>query len=107
MNDLFRNLTNDTANTARDRATWEGASLVERNTFGKVFGAIGGVLGLVAILGCLFISSATQNSQILMYVCGILWLIPFAIAGTLLARFRASLFVRLRGFIAGFLGGPR
>src|SRR5258708_4582537 len=108
MNDLFRNLIQGTANTARDQATWEGASVIERNTFGRVFSAISGILGLIAIVGCLFIASATQNTQILMYLCGILWLIPFTIAGVLLARFRHSLFVRLRGVISGFLGGgPR
>ena len=107
MNDLFRNLMNESADMARDRAAWEGASVIERNTFGKVFSAISGILGLVAIFGCFFIANATQNSQILLYICGILWLIPFAIAGTLLARFRNVLFVRLRGVISGFMGGPR
>jgi hypothetical protein len=97
----------DSANIARDRAAWEGASIIERNTFGRIFSIIGGILGLIAVFGCLFIANATKNSQFLMYVCGIVWLIPFAIAGTLLARFRHSLFVRLRGIIGGFLGGPR
>ena len=107
MNNLFRNLMSDTENAARDRATWEGASLIERNTFGRVFSAISGILGLIAIVGCFVIAGATQDKQFLMYLCGILWLIPFAIVGTLLARFRHSLFVRLRGIISGFLGGPR
>src|SRR5262245_50986298 len=95
----------DTANTTRDRVTWESESLIELNTCGSVLIAISGILGLIAIVGCLFIASATQNSQILMYICGIIWLIPFGIAGVLLGRFRHSLFVRLRGMINGFLGG--
>jgi hypothetical protein len=42
-----------------------------------------------------------------MYVCGIAWFIPFIVVGTLLARFRHGLFVRVRGIIGGFLGGSR
>lgn len=109
MNDRFRNFFNDivkdNANYARDRATWEGASAVERATFGKVFNAIEGVLGLIAVFGCLFIAGAMENQKFLMYVCGLLWLVPFIVVGGLLARFRQSLFVRLRGLINSFLGG--
>src|SRR5258706_7983012 len=94
VNNLFRNLMSDSANTARDRATWEGASMVERATFGRVFNFISGILALIFIVGCVVISGATKNSQILTYVCGIVWLIPFIFVGMLLARFRHSLFVR-------------
>jgi hypothetical protein len=106
MSDLFHNILRDEADYARNRAAWEGASAVERATFGKIFSAIEGVLALIALFGCFFISNAMQN-QFLLYVCGIIWLIPFIAAGTLLARFRHGLFVRVRGIISGFLGGPR
>ncbi len=107
MNDLFRNVVKDNVNYARDRATYDGASAVERATFGKVFGAIEGVLALVAVFGCVFISSAMQNQKFLLYVCGLLWLVPFVVVGGLLARFRHSLFVRVRGIMNSFLGGSR
>jgi hypothetical protein len=108
MNDLFRNLVKDNVNYARDQATWQGASAVERATFGKVFAAIEGVLALIALFGCMFISGAMQNQTLLLYVCGLLWLVPFIVVGTLLARFRHSLFVRVRGMMSNFLGGgPR
>ena len=107
LKDIFNNIVSSEVNSARDRATWEGASAVERATFGKVFNAIEGVLALVALFGCFFISNVTQNSQFLMYVLGVLWLIPFIVIGGLLARFRQQLFVRLRGVINSFLGGSR
>lgn len=111
MNNMFKNalneVVNDSVNSTRDRATYEGASAVERATFGKVFNAIEGVLALVALFGCFFISNATQNSHFLMYVVGILWLIPFILVGGLLARFRHRMFVRVRGMMSNFLGGNR
>jgi hypothetical protein len=107
MSDLFRNILRDEADYARNRATWEGASAVERATFGKIFNAIEGVLVLIALFGCFFISNAMQNQKFLMYVCGIAWFIPFIVAGAFLARFRHGLFVRVRGIISGFLGGSR
>ena len=107
MNDLFRNIVQDNVNSARDRASWDAASTVERATFGKVFNLIEGVLGLVAIFGCVFISNAMQNQKFLLYVCGALWLVPFIAAGALLARFRHSLFVRVRGLMNNVLGGGR
>jgi hypothetical protein len=78
---------------------------VERATFGRVFGAIEAGLALILIFGCAFISNATQGSTLLTYVCGILWVIPFIFVGTALARFRTSLFVRIRGIMSRFLGG--
>jgi hypothetical protein len=107
MNDFFRNILRDEADYARNRVAWEGASQVERATFGKIFNAIEGVLALMALFGCFFISNTIQNPKFFMYVCGVLWLIPFIAAGTFLARFRRSLFVRVRGIISGFLGGQR
>ncbi len=107
MNDLFNNILRDEADYARNRAAWEGASEVERITFGKIFNAVEGILAVIALFGCLFVSNAMQNSKFLMYVCGSLWLIPFIAAGTLLARFRRSIFVRVQGVIRGFLGGSR
>jgi hypothetical protein len=107
MSDLFRNILRDEADYARNRAAWEGASVVERATFGKIFNAIEGVLALIALFGCFFISNAMQNQKFLLYVCGIAWFIPFIAVGMLLARFRHGLFVRVRGIISGFLGGSR
>jgi len=109
MNDRFQNLlsniVHDNLNSTRDRATYEGASAVEQATFGKVFSVIEGILALIAFFGCMFISNLTQHSQFLMYVLGLLWLIPFIVVGGLLARFRHSLFVRVRGIMNNFLGG--
>jgi hypothetical protein len=111
MNDLFRNIVNNTVrdnvNYARDRATWDAASTVERATFGKIFNFLEGILGLIAVLGCFFIASAMQDQRLLLYVCGVLWLVPFIAAGVLLARFRHTLFVRVRGLMNNFLGGGR
>jgi hypothetical protein len=107
MNNLFKNIVGSEVDNARNRATWEGASAVERATFGKVFNFIEGILAVIALFGCFAISSATQNSQFLMYVLGFLWLLPFIVIGGLLARFRHALFLRLRGVISGFLGGNR
>ncbi len=107
MNDLFKNVLRDEADYARNAAAWEGASEVERITFGKIFNAVEGVLAVIALFGCLFISNAMQNSRFVMYVCGIVWLALFIAAGTLLARFRRSIFVRVQGVIRGFLGGSR
>jgi hypothetical protein len=107
MNDMFKNILRDEADYTRNAVAWEGASEVERITFGKIFNAIEGVLAVIALFGCLFVSNAMQDSKFLMYVCGILWLIPFIAAGTLLARFRRSIFVRIQGVIRGFLGGSR
>ncbi len=107
MNNLFRNILRDEADYARNRVAWEGASQIERATFGKIFNAIEGILALIALFGCFFISNAIQNPRFIMYVCGVLWLIPFIVAGTFLARFRHGLFVRVRGIISGFLGGQR
>lgn len=107
MRNIFNNIVNESVNSTRDRAAWEGASAVERATFGKVFNFIEGALAVVALFGCVFISSITQNNQFLMYFLGLLWLIPFVVIGGLLARFRSSLFIRLRGIISGFLGGGR
>ena len=104
MNDMFRNLLKDNVINARDQATWEASSTVERATFN----AVEGILALIALFGCVFISSAMQNQTVLLYVCGLLWLVPFIVAGTLLARFRRSIFVRVRGTMNNFLGGgPR
>ena len=111
MNDLFRNIFNNivhgTVNSARDQATWEGASVVERATFGKVFNFIEGILGLIMVFGCVAISGAMSNNQFLMYLVGVLWAIPFIAIMGLLARFRQSLFVRIRGIMNNFLGGNR
>ncbi len=108
MNDLFKNVLRDEADYARNRAAWEGASEVERLTFGKIFNAVEGVLALVALFGCMFISGAmADSSKFLLYLVGIIWLIPFIAVGTLLARFRRSIFVRVQGVIRGFLGGAR
>jgi len=111
MNNMFKNalneVVNDSVNSTRDRATYEGASAIERATFGKVFNAIEGALALVALFGCFLISNATQNSQFLMYLFGGLWLIIFIAIGALLARFRHRMFVRVRGIMSGFLGGNR
>ncbi len=108
MNDLFKNVLRDEADYARNRAAWEGASEVERVTFGKIFNAVEGILAVVALFGCLFISNAMRDSStVLSYVVGIIWLIPFIAVGTLLARFRRSIFVRVQGLIRGFLGGSR
>ncbi len=109
MNNRFRGLmnevVNDTVDSARDRATWEDANAIERATFGKIFGAIEFVLGLIALFGCFLISSATQNARLLTYLCGILWLIPFIAGGVLLARLQHRLFVRVRVILSNFLGG--
>ncbi len=108
MNDLFKTVLRDEADNARNRAAWEGASEVERLTFGKIFNAVEGVLALIALFGCLFISNAMQDSsKFLLYVVGLIWLIPFIAVGTLLARFRRGIFVRVQGLIRGFLGGSR
>ena len=109
MNDRFRNIVDevahDSVNSARDRATWEGANAIERATFGKVFNAVEGVLGLIALFGCFLIANVTQNSKFLMYVIGFLWLIPFIVIGGLLARFRHRMFVRVRQIMNNLLGG--
>ena len=111
MNDRFRNIldevAHDSVNSARDRATWEGANIVERATFGRVFNAIEGVVALIAIFGCFLISGATQNSKFFMYLCGVLWLIPFILIGGLLARFRHRVFVLVRSLMSNVLGGGR
>ena len=111
MNDRFKNILNevtrDSVNSTRDRATWDGANMVERATFGKVFNAIEGILALVALFGCFFISNATQNNHFLMYLLGLLWIIPFIVVGGLLARFRQRVFVMVRGIMSNFLGGNR
>ena len=111
MNNRFKNVLNevvsDSVNSTRDRATYDGASAVERATFGKVFNAIEGALALVALFGCFLIYNATQNSQFLMYALGLLWLIPFILIGGLLARFQHRMFVRVRGIMSNFLGGNR
>jgi hypothetical protein len=105
IDDFVRNLFGGTVDVARDRASWEGASAVERATFGKVFNAIEVGLFLVMIFGCAFIANATENQKVLYYVCGILWIVPFIAVAGLLARFRRSLFVRVRGAMNRFLGG--
>ena len=111
MNDRFRNIMNDVmhdnADSMRDRATWEGASMVEQATFGKVFSAIEGVVALIALLGCFIISGATQSSHFLMYLLGFVWIVLFIVVGGLLARFRHRLFVRVRSIMNSFLGGGR
>ncbi len=108
MNDLFSNILRDEADYARNAAAWEGASQIERATFGKIFNAVEGVLALIALFGCMFISGGmADSSRFLLYVVGIIWLIPFIAAGVLLARFRRSIFVRVQGTIRGFLGGSR
>ncbi len=107
MNDLFRNIMSNEVDMARNRASWEGADAVERATFGKIFNFIEGILGLVAIFGCVLISAAMGNNQILMYIVGVIWLIPFILIGGLIARFRYSIFIRIRGLISNFLGGNR
>ncbi len=105
MSDLFKNVLRDEADYARNAAAWEGASEVERITFGKIFNAVEGVLAVIALFGCLFISNTFQDSKFLLYLFGIVWLVLFIAAGTLLARFRRSIFVRVQGVIRGFLGG--
>ncbi len=109
MNDRFRGVLDEvlheTADSARDRATWEGASVIERATFGRVFNAIEGILALIALFGCFFISSITQDARLLTYVCGIVWLVLFIGAGVLLARLRHRVFVRIRGILSNFMGG--
>lgn len=105
IDELVRNLFGGSVDYARDAATWEAANTVERATFGKVFNVIEGVIGLIVLFGCMFIINATQNQSFLMVVCGILWVIPFIAVGGLLARFRRSLFVRIRGTMSRFLGG--
>ena len=111
MNDRFKNIidevAHDSINSARDRATWDGANAVERATFGRVFSAIEGVLALIALFGCFLISGATQNSKFFMYLCGILRLIPFFLIGGLLARFQHRVFVRVRQLLSQILGGGR
>jgi hypothetical protein len=107
MNNLFRNIMSNEVDMARNRASWDGASEIERATFGKVFNFIEGILGLIAIFGCFLISGAIGNNQILLWIVGIIWLIPFILIGGLIARFRHAIFMRLRGFISGMLGGGR
>lgn len=60
---------------------------------------------IVMLFGCFLISSATQNQTFLLYLCGILWAIPFLVVAGMLTRFRHSLFVRVRGIMNRFLGG--
>jgi len=103
IDDIIRNLFGGTVDYARDRASYEAASAVERATFGRVFNYIEGAVALVMIFGCFFISSATQGS-FLQYVCGILWVAVFIAIGGLLARFRHSLFIRIRGVLGRFMG---
>lgn len=105
LDGIVKNIFGSAVDRTRDGATYSAASAVERATFGRVFSAIEGGLFLIMLFGCIFISSATQNSTILQYICGILWVIPFIAVGTLLARFRNSLFVRIRGIMNRFLGG--
>jgi hypothetical protein len=107
MDNFIKNIIGNEVNYARNQASWEAASEIERATFGRVFNFIQGGIALVVIFGCILISSATSNSQILQYVCGILWILPFVAVGILLGRFRQELFFRLRGVINGFLGGSR
>jgi hypothetical protein len=105
IDEIVRNLFGGSVDYARDRATYETASQIERATFGRVFRAIQGALMIVMVFGCLLISNATQNQTFLQYVCGFLWILPFIVVGGLLARFRRSLFVRIRGTMNRFMGG--
>lgn len=103
--DFVQNLFKGQVDQARDHATYEGASAVERATFGKVFNVIEGIVFIVMLFGCALISNVVQNQTFLLYLCGLLWIIPFVALMGLLARFRHSLFVRVRGFMSRFLGG--
>ncbi|HVO69251.1 MAG TPA: hypothetical protein VMT24_04350 [Aggregatilineaceae bacterium] len=107
MDQFLRSVVSREADYARNRAAWEGASAVERATFGRIFNAVEGVIFLVMVFGCIAISSATANSRVLMYVVGFIWILLFIAVGVLLARFRHAVFVRVRGLISSFLGGPR
>ena len=68
---ILNNIVNDSVNTTRNQVAWEGASDIERATFGKVFNFIEGALAVIALFGCVFISGITQNSQFLMYFLGL------------------------------------
>lgn len=103
--DFVENLFHGQVNQARDHATYEGASAVERATFGKIFNFIEGIVVIVMLFGCALISNVVQNQTFLLYLCGLLWVIPFLALMGLLARFRRSLFVRVRGVMSRFLGG--
>jgi hypothetical protein len=105
IDDFVHNLFRGQVDYARDRATYEGASAVERATFGKIFNFIEGIVVIVMLFGCFMISNAVQNQTFLLYLCGLLWIIPFLALTGLLARFRRSLFVRVRGIMGRFLGG--
>jgi hypothetical protein len=105
IDNFVRNLFKGEVDYARDHATYEAASTVERATFGKIFNFIEGIVFIVMLFGCFAISNATQNQQFLMYLCGFIWVLPFIAVGALLARFRRSLFVRIRGIMKRFLGG--
>ncbi len=112
MNDLLRqidasvnNLFRGQIDQARDHATYEAASAVERATFGRIFNFIEGIIVIVMLFGCFMISNAVQNQTFLLYLCGLLWAIPFIALAGLLTRFRHSLFVRVRGLMSRFLGG--
>jgi len=107
MNDLFRTILGNEADMARNAVSWEGASELERATFGKFFNFIEGIVGLIAIGGCFLISGAIGNNQLLLVIVGIIWLIPFILIGGLIARFRYAIFMRLRGIIYNLLGGNR
>lgn len=103
--DFVEGLFKGQVNQARDHATYQGASTVERATFGKIFNFIEGIIVIVMLFGCALISGAVQNQTFLLYLCGLLWIIPFIALMGLVARFRHSLFVRVRGVMSRFLGG--
>jgi hypothetical protein len=105
LDNIFRNLLGGATDHVRDRASYEGASAVERATFGRIFGFIEGGLFLVMLFGCMFISNFAQNQTFLLYLCGLLWVIPFIVIAGMLARFRHSLFVRIRSMLGRFMGG--
>ncbi|MBZ0289608.1 MAG: hypothetical protein K8I30_18440 [Anaerolineae bacterium] len=105
LDKIGRNFFGGAADHARDQASYSAASAVERATFGRVFGFIEGALFLVMLFGCMFISNFAQNQTLLLYGCGILWVIPFIVVGGVLVRFRNSLFVRIRGMLSRFMGG--
>ncbi|MBN1429956.1 MAG: hypothetical protein JXB07_16420 [Anaerolineae bacterium] len=103
MQEFFNTIVRSQADYARNRVTWEGASMVERATFGKLFKAVEGILGLIAFVGLFFVLSITPDVACLPYVCILLWLAPFTAAGIALARFRYSIFKRVRGTMNRFL----
>ena len=82
----------------RDHAIYHRASILEHETFSRVFKFIYIGLLLVMFCGLGFVFNLTQHHAFLV-VFGILWVIPFILVGVLLFRFRKSLFVRMRDIV--------